>query len=182
MNKSGYTGLGLMAIGGLILYFGFNDPVHSITFILLCAVPIGIGYYLLKTAIIEYEPDTEVSTKQWQRDLKASGIALTVEFDKCKLITNQYREEVEKGYGAMSESVAMDSLMGLEEPDYHDIDQSVLVYEVTIKGQSMTFYSPPINKEKVSLQLLLGIQKTTTLYVDPNDVDNYYFDLDFIRN
>ena len=182
MTQNVYIGIGLLLIGSLILYFGFDDPDDSITFILMGAAPIGFGYFLIKRAIIEYEPETKVSYSQWQRALKTNGIPITVDFDQCELLNNQYREEVEKGYGTMSESAALNVLMGQEEPDYYDIDQSVLVFKTVINGKKLTFYSAPINKEKVSLQLLLGTQKTTILYVNPNDMDSYYFDLEFIKS
>lgn len=181
MNLKAYIGIALLLVGVLLCYIGINTDKYSITLILLGAVPAGIGYFLIKDTIINYEADERLSYNKWRKDLKDKGLAIPVDFDHCELKNNQYREQVDKEYTASSDYMALDALVGRDDVAYNEVDQSVLVFSTEVNGEEKIFYSPTINKEKVSLQLRLATQKTTTIYVNPDDPDSYYFDLEFLE-
>ena len=72
-------------------------------------------------------------------------------------------------------------------PDIYHSEQivSTTIYTVTYttkyNGKTKTFRSDVILKEKVSLEILLQHYEMTTIYINPKNDNQYYFDLDFLK-
>ena len=72
-------------------------------------------------------------------------------------------------------------------PDIYHCEQivSTTIYTVTYttkyNGKTKTFRSDAILKEKVSLEMLLQHYGMTTIYINPKNDNQYYFDLDFLK-
>ncbi|MEL7145419.1 MAG: hypothetical protein AAFO69_03555 [Bacteroidota bacterium] len=165
MNQNLYIGLILLLIGGLIIYFGFNHPTHSITFIFSGAIPAGIGYFLIKRRIFDPVEQEGISDKEWCQDLKKRGIAIVVPFEDCEFQNSQFQKETDQST-----------------LQHYNGDQTAFIFKTEVNGTMATFHSPVIQKNSSSLAKLLASKKITTLYIDPSDIDIYYFDLEFIHN
>ena len=145
--------------------------------------------------MLRYTP-TIKATKDMERltklidELKTSGEKIKVDFSKCDIKTNNYTEEQQR-YGGQNELLTLDIERNIQawnaiggDGDKNvklvEVYQSVLVFKNEHNGQTETFVSRVIPKEKVTLMFKLGEKKETTLYVDRNDRSRYYFDLDFL--
>ena len=72
-------------------------------------------------------------------------------------------------------------------PDIYHSEQIVsttictVTYTTKYNGKTKTFRSDAILKEKVSLEMLLQHYGMTTIYINPKNDNQYYFDLDFLK-
>lgn len=72
-------------------------------------------------------------------------------------------------------------------PDIYHSEQVVstaictVTYTTPYKGKTKTFRSDAILKEKVSLEMLLQYYGVATIYINPKNDNQYYFDLDFLK-
>ena len=72
-------------------------------------------------------------------------------------------------------------------PDIYHSEQIVSTTICTVttqpkyNGKTKTFRSDAILKEKVSLEMLLQHYGMTTIYINPKNDNQYYFDLDFLK-
>ena len=180
MKFAGYIGTGLLVVGGFVFFLGFKVANYNLYFLALGGIMAVIGFYALKFLNKREEDNAFAEFDVWRKGLKNSGNEIEVDFAQCKLKSNKYREEVEQGYTPTSKYMALDVLVGRDNTEYNNVDQSVIVFETELRGEKVTFYSPLINKEKMTLEFLLADKKSTKIYVDRQDNDNYYFDLEFI--
>jgi hypothetical protein len=118
----------------------------------------------------------------WKENLRLNGEKIIVDFTNCEIRNNFYYEEVNKVYS--SEARAYNSLIG---QDYRNVEQqsrhtSVIVfsYPNPRTGEKLTFISPVISKDRITLEFLLGEKKQTVIYADRNNPENYFFDVEFL--
>lgn len=52
--------------------------------------------------------------------------------------------------------------------------------DIEYKGKTATFTSDPILMDKASLGVMLALHGEGTVYVNPKDAEDYFFDLDFL--
>ncbi|MCB0494987.1 MAG: hypothetical protein KDC79_02530 [Cyclobacteriaceae bacterium] len=180
MKFTKLLGTGLLVIGGITFFLGFKVANYNLYFLVVGGIMAGIGFYLLKFLNKREENTAFAEFDQWRKELKASGTAVEVNFDQCEIKSNAYREEIEKGYSYTSKYMALDALVSHDNTEYNTVNQSVIVFNTDYKGESVTFYSPLLNKEQTTLEFLLADKKSTKIYIDSSDRDNYYFDLEFI--
>lgn len=175
-------GIGLLAIGGFIFFLGFKVKNYNLFFLLTGGIIAAIGFVL--STFIEKREEKIINNEflNWKSDLINKGIKVEVDLDKCEIKFNSYREEVIKDYYSPSDKyMALDALVGKDNREFQNVNQSILVYKTEVHGNSRTFYSPIIAKDEISLTFLLGNKKKTLIYVDRLDKDNYYFDLEFLN-
>ena len=180
MKLAGYIGMGLLVVGAGIFLLGFRVANYSLYFLVGGGIMAGIGFYSLKFLSKKEEDNAFAEFDEWRKALKDSGTTIDVDFSQCELKSNQYREEVDQGFTLASKYMALDVMAGRDNREYQNVDQSVIVFETDYKGERVTFYSPLINKEKMTLEFLLADKKSTKVYVDRLNKENYYFDLEFI--
>ncbi|MEM1406766.1 MAG: hypothetical protein AAGG59_08330 [Bacteroidota bacterium] len=180
MKLAGYIGTGLLVVGGFIFFLGFKVANYNLYFLVVGGIMAAIGFYSLKFLNKREEDNAFAEFDEWRQGLKASGTKIEVDFAQCELKSNKYREVVDQGYTPASKYMALDALVGRDNTEYNNVDQSVIVFETELSGEKATFYSPLINKEKMTLEFLLADKKSTNIYVDRLNKDNYYFDLEFI--
>jgi hypothetical protein len=111
--------------------------------------------------------------------LRSKGRKIEVNLRKCEIKTNNYTEEVEryKGLPYSSDIQFGNAIMGDEMKNVKqvEINRSVIIY----KHEGITYHSPVISKDKITLSFLLDSQEKTFIYTDPQTGD-YYFDLEFL--
>ena len=128
--------------------------VYGIFFVLIILVGIIFGYYRYTNA------KKKVITPNNIR-LKKEGHKITVDLNSCEILHREYYEEGENGQIILN-------------------DISVLRCIVNIDDENVSFMSNEIYLSKLKLLNKLNDQKYTTIYIDPVNVRNYYFDLEFI--
>ncbi|MCX2746150.1 hypothetical protein OO013_19885 [Mangrovivirga sp. M17] len=180
MKFAGYIGIGLLVAGGFIFFLGFKVANYNLYFLIAGGIIAAIGFYSLKFLSKREEDNTFAEFDEWRKNLKSNGTKIEVNFEQCELKSNKYREAIDQSYSPISNYMALDALVGNDNTEYNNIDQSIIVFNTELKGRKATFYSPLISKEKKTLEFLLADKKSTKIYIDKINKDNYYFDLEFL--
>ena len=131
--------------------------------------------------------------KQATKQIKRYGIQLFVDLNQCKVTTQKWNTKKSR----MQEPIFRifhtweiqfwNGVSGYLFPDIYHSEQivSTAIYTVTYttkyNGKTKTFRSDVILKEKVSLEILLQHYEMTTIYINPKNDNQYYFDLDFLK-
>ena len=113
--------------------------------------------------------------KQATKQIKRHGIQLFVDLNQCEVTTQKWEIQFWNG------------VSGYLFPDIYHSEQIVsttictVTYTTKYNGKTKTFRSDAILKEKVSLEMLLQHYGMTTIYINPKNDNQYYFDLDFLK-
>jgi hypothetical protein len=173
-----YIGIGLVFLGAILVYGtlranNFNRYIFG-TGILLIVIPIAV--YLIIARI----KDRGTSAVRFLKDLKSTGIIVPVDLTSCNVKSNNWTTEVER-YNS-PRVVLLNEISGHGDKNVERVESNVsrIEYTCDFNGRPRTFLSPTIAKDKITLQLLLEMQKETAIYVDRDDNQYYYFDLEFI--
>src|SRR6478735_1111532 len=180
MERFRMSGLWLMIIGGCLLFFAVKAGNYNTYFGILGVLFLGGGYFLYQRLTKKVEEKTESEYSTWKNKLKESGIKIEVDLNAVEIKASSYREENTSVY-QNSKYAALDELSGEDRREYTQISQTVLTYTTEVIGKMRTFISPAIAKNEDSVVFLLANQKKTFLYVDPFDIENYFFDLEFLE-
>jgi hypothetical protein len=140
-----------------------------------------VGGYTPEYAITLNNKKEKQNFKSEIDRFKQSADKIKVNLSDCEIISNNYTEQVEKvkSYKAQALDSIYDSGKNIEQVD---INQTVIVYKTTQYGQKEQFNSSTINKDRITLNFLLAKHKETYLYVDRNNRQKYYFDIEFLNN
>jgi hypothetical protein len=111
--------------------------------------------------------------------LKLNSNKLLVDLNSCEIITNNYTEQIlrAKNYRSQALDFVYDSNYNVEEKD---VLQSVILFETEHEGKKEKFYSHTLYKDEVSLRIKFDRQKETCIYIDKDNSERYYFDLEFL--
>jgi hypothetical protein len=112
------------------------------------------------------------------KSLKSNGIKLPVDLKKCSL--SEYSNRIEKG--TVYKEI-IDRLILNKPQDYYErtFFETILIFECVLKNKKCCFISEKINSDSLTLSLLIEKYKETTIYVDREDTNRYYFDLEFLK-
>ena len=120
-------------------------------------------------------------------ELKQNGNKLTVVLDDCEIKENNYieaqdayKDKTDLELMLTPNIVMMYNSSKAAATKDKPILQTVAVYKTMYLGKEKTFYSPTIAKDKENLLFKFFAQKTTTIFIDKNNPDNYYFDVEFV--
>lgn len=111
--------------------------------------------------------------------LKENADRIKIDLKKVILKSNNWSEEV---VANNSESGGLNQISGrgdlnVEKVQHH---QNVLLFRVPYKNIVIEF-DYAFNMEITTLEMKLAIQKETILYVNPNNFDEYFLDLEFLK-
>jgi len=113
-------------------------------------------------------------------NLKKNGRKIKVEIEKCIIKPVQHWEKKEEK-GAL-EIKMLDALSGREAIKDVQVNGCYIIYEYELQGDTKKkLVSPFINKDHVTLSFLLQGQKEIFIYMNPDNSDEYYFDLEFLN-
>lgn len=119
-------------------------------------------------AIVE---EDELSSVKY---LKKNGLRIKVKLSDCKISSNSWQEETSKKY----------TRSFLEKPEvviHHRSSSSVSYHHVFKDGTTKLFTSYMIDKSHEELAFIFTfVQKETYIYVNRQNHEDYFFDLDFI--
>lgn len=168
----------LITAGGIIFYLGFRVENYNLLLLVTGGALVGIG--MISTILIKKKEEKEMTSEyeSWKQRLIRDGIKINVDLNNVLIKSNNYREEIiDAEYNRYK---ALDNMVGRDNREFTNVNDSVVVYETEVFGNKKTFYSPPIAKDKISLQLLLSARQTTHIFADRVDQKNYFFDLEFL--
>lgn len=112
--------------------------------------------------------------------LKTTGSRITVSAQDCTVITSNYYEEPSDSEGL--EVHMMDGLIGLRSVEMREREICYLscAYQPDTHTH-MELLSPYIYKDRMTVSFLLERHKQISIYVNPADHREYYFDLEFMN-
>lgn len=161
----------------MIFWLGVKVANYKSFFFLSGGLLIIIGAILIILLIKNKTQKEEIAYNDWKNKLIKNGIKIEVDLDRCELLSNAYREEIITD--GLSKSEQFDGLeahfSGKDIREFENINQSQLVLKKEISGLKLNYYSPIFNKDKTTLHFFLFDQKTTNLYIDRFEPENYFF-------
>lgn len=104
---------------------------------------------------------------------------ITVELAKCELYaTTFYNEREERNPSPFN------PIGSIFDPNLYDSGQDAPRGRVYVKyvENNVRYVSAPIDESRESIQIKFEKQKIAYIYIDENNTENYYFDLDFLLN
>jgi hypothetical protein len=168
--------LGAFMLGLIIIVVAVKISVYNVYLV-------GTGISLIAFSLVFYfmadSSGNEIQAKKWLQNLKSTGIKIPVDLTKCKIKSNSWTEERERYSNpriAFWNEVGGDADKNIERVENN---HSVIEYECEFKGRRQVFLGS-ISKDETTLRILLELKKETTIYVDRDDVESYYFDLEFL--
>jgi hypothetical protein len=144
---------------------------------------LGTGILLILISLVFYfmtgSSGNENQERKWLEKLMSTGIKIPVDLTECKIKSNSWIEESERYSNsrvAFWNEVGGDADKNIERVENN---HSVIEYECEFKGRKQIFRGS-ISKDETTLRILLELKKETIIYVDRDDIENYYFDLEFL--
>lgn len=110
--------------------------------------------------------------------LKDNGIKISFNVDDCIISPYEITEEIQED--PLSEATMLDGLIGKDNVKQNRIDASYIVCYYNSGADKVTFISPVIYKDKITLGFLLQERKSLLVYVNRTNSNKYYFDLEFL--
>lgn len=148
---------------------------------------VWLNHNLIGAAIRRYR------ARQAIKQIKKHETRLSVDLSQCKVSAQKWsskksrmQEPVFKVFNSW-ETQFWNGVSGSLFPDIYHSEQVVstaictVTYTTQYKGKTKTFRSDAILKEKVSLEMLLQYYGVATIYINPKNDTQYYFDLDFLK-
>jgi hypothetical protein len=137
-----------------------------------------LAFFLIYIFISSITRQAKKSNRQWIEGLKANGERIRVDFSTCEIRKNDWTDHITRDDEGSRYEAPYDQHVKMA-----DVIFSVIIFRHTDTrtGNSERFVSPNINKDPITLQVYLEQQKQTSLYVDRANRNNYYFDLDFLK-
>lgn len=111
---------------------------------------------------------------------KEEADSIQVDLNQMRIKSNEWQDEQvinHSKYGGANQ------LIGRGDLNIKKVQRSINVLEtsVTYKGQTIHVLSR-VSMEPTTLKMKLAIQKETTLYVNPDQPEEYHLDLDFLKS
>ena len=122
------------------------------------------------------------TTNKYWSELKQNGSHIVVNFEDCEIKTREYYDKEPKE-GMPTQIEMLDALSNRyqETQGVKKIVSMLRYYYKTPSGNTVEFRSDVINMPVERLRFLLDQKKQTTIFVDPENWNRYYFDLEFLR-
>lgn len=173
-----FYGLGLAGI--VIAYIGlrhWNGSTSWYVVLVGLAILAVFGVYRLQLYFRVNNLKRRAETKF--REFLDRADRITVDLDQVEIRSNKWEEReviYEGGYSGLD---------GLSRrPDRNtrlvERSQNHLSVEVQYNGRRRLVQAE-VEMDTTALKMLLAVQKQTTLYVNPDNPDEYYLDLDFLN-
>jgi hypothetical protein len=184
INGLMYFATGLLILGVFLIFM--SGKVHNSffgDFLVYGILSTCTGSLILWIQIRSERNKIEDVYTTWKNDLIRSGLQVQVNFEDCSMTSNSFREE--RIYTSSKEKdleIAMDAIAGNRHDAFYDRHNSRIILEASIYNHNYKFMSPVITKDEITMLFLLAEKKTTTIYVNPRDYSDYYFDLEFLEN
>ena len=186
-------GIILIVIGALSSLFlkNYNGDIIPFPTLLffLGLIILLIGIWLQFSGKSKDERILKSKMQEEINRLKQTGRIVNVDFKDCEIESNNYYNEISKTdnyimpdrikYKIQAWDSIFDSGNAVENVE---INQSRIVYKDKNSNTNETYVSGIISKDKITLSFYLDKFEKTKIYVDKDDKELYYFDLEFLNN
>lgn len=186
-------GAGFFTILFFRKYSGELIP-YPVLFYGLGVLSVLLGFLLLRNSVVSAKKNQQKSISDAVNSLKLNSEKIIVDLSKCEIKEHHYKEEPE-----ISEDpntllhqtiehhlpiLGVASLISNSKTEKVNVVQTVLIYNHhnNRTGEIERFISRIIAKDEITISFYLDRQKQTTLYVDTQNRNRYYFDLDFLNS
>jgi len=112
------------------------------------------------------------------KKLKRIYSKILIPVEELNIMSNNWMEDNDDG---LIEMKAIDAMSGNKNLRHTEKSISVLIYEKTLNFEKHIFKSNPVNMSKEELNEKLKKIKVISLYYDPRNLDNYFFDFTFLK-
>ncbi|WP_349854762.1 hypothetical protein [Bacteroides cellulosilyticus] len=192
------VGIGLLLIIQLIAFIRMGEFLYAIIYGGVLIVPVILLSVISKIK----ERKREEERKNHKEYLRRIGDEVKVDLEKCKIIESKniihYDRQDLSPFGILSTDNRIGSTnLTWSEQRINAIDAQlnpefmnermhkeqcwcVITATITYKGKKQSISSKPISIDNITLGIYLGIQKETSVYINPKNRKEYYFDLDFL--
>jgi|GEM_PF-6768783 len=168
----------LLMVGGaiMVLFFSrYSGSVIPYPWLWLLA---SMGAAYLGYRLVLPRSDFAASQNEWRdeiNDIRERGIAVKVDFDKCRITDLSYSYEKERESGRIA---GMNVLSGNEMDNVREVrvGQTEFIYTYTdpTTNQQREYKADlDMDRDTVSMTFLA---RDVMLYIDPDDPDRYFFD------
>lgn len=192
------VGIGLLLIIQLIAFIRMGEFLYAIIYGGVLIVPV------ILLSVVSYIKDRrwEEERKNRKEYLLMIGDEVRVDLEKCKITENKnviyYDRQDLSPLGVLRTDNRIGSTnLTWSEQRINAIDAKlnpelmnermqkeqcwcVIKATITYNGKKQSISSEPISIDKITLGIYLGIQKETSVYINPKNRKEYYFDLDFL--
>ena len=176
----------LLTVTGIFAFLFFRnykgDLIPDPLFWYIAGILLAIGGLLVIKGGYSQRDKRKAALAQAEIDkFKLSGDKILVDLNSCKIKTNNYTEQIERRRNYRAQ--ALDEMYDSNENIINrEVNQTVLVFESDKYGTKKQYYSRTIFKDEITLRFLLDKYKETYIYVDKNNRDQYYFDIEFLND
>lgn len=170
-------GIILIALG-IVVFLFLDSSLDTTLWTVLWSLPVAIGVAFAVSSVVR-NCNTRKQANAKLELFKAGADKVLVKFDDCEIKSLNYvKQEDGTRYRRFAVLDVMDTYSG--DIEKVEVVQSIVEYETERFGEKITYYSPMIYKDRVTLGFLLLRQKETYLYVDRDNRFRYYFDFEFL--
>jgi len=170
-------------------YNGQSVPYPFAFWVIGISMLIGGTWLLRRTPTIQQSKEADAANK-FIADLKANGDKIKVDLDKCEVKENNYSEERLRNDSHADDAIPIDeekkteywtnSLYRNNDRVVVQINQTVVTGEAMRFGMPFRFRSKVLRYDRETLLFKMFAQKETTLYIDRDDQEKYYLDMEFL--
>lgn len=111
---------------------------------------------------------------------KLQADKISVRLADCKIKERTYYEKINRSYRQQQNDAIDSQIFDIQRNDTKELHSCTIIYETTIDNKTAIF-SSNIDKDELTLRILFGLQETTYIYIDKDNKESYYFDLDFLN-
>lgn len=140
------------------------------------------GAYLTIPSLFKRRASEDNSFLKELEEFKKRADTRRVDLDTCEVRHSSYFEERGTDDDLEYEVFSYYHPSYNSTPTYEKVNQVVLIWETTYQDVKRRFISPFLDKDETTVRFKMAAAKNTTLYVDPENVENYFFDISFLEN
>jgi len=175
-----YFAGGVLFIATILLFVGLRNPnrEYHILYILIGSLAwlvVGIAYINL---LLSDKKRQELSYERINQ-IKQDWIEHTIDLSKVKIMYNSYfRTEVTD----KTRTAGLNNLVGRGDRNERtvEVNHSNLILQFNIDGKTVN-QIVQTQKDSKTLEMLLLIKGSTSLYVNPDNFHDFYLDLEFLQ-
>lgn len=111
---------------------------------------------------------------------KQQAYKIPVNLNDCKIKERTRYERIYKSYRQQQNEALDEQFFSIQRNDTKELHCCTVTFEAVIDDKTETF-CVDIDKDELTLRILFAQRKTTCIYVDTQNKENYYFDLEFLN-
>ena len=163
-------------VGWIFIRAGMGEYTPFLIFGICCVLVAGV------ILILTYTNSKRKGKKAEQalESFKQRANKVLVNLENFELNNNSWTEEV---VDDSNDALLIEQALGYHEATitYEKHSKNVIDFKIPYQSEIIQCREV-VNMDPVKLKMHFAVRKETTLYVDPNDSERYYLDLEFLYN